>query len=130
MIRLIKQMKEEMGRQQVSQRVLADKVDLTEATICRYFKGSRVPNIEDFEKMAEVLGMRVELVFPTSTNKSQIGSVIGRRKTMKTISEQVQEIANEICDKYCKYPENWDSEKEGCELFESEICKNCPLNRL
>lgn len=49
---------------------------------------------------------------------------------MKKVSELLQEIADEICDKYCKYPEQWDEEKEGCELCNSDICKNCPLNRL
>jgi hypothetical protein len=49
---------------------------------------------------------------------------------MDSISKQLEEIANEICNNYCKYPEQWDEEKEGCELSESEHCKNCPLNRL
>lgn len=47
----------------------------------------------------------------------------------KTISELLEEIANEICSNYCKYPEQWDAETMG-ELWDSEICKNCPLNRL
>lgn len=45
---------------------------------------------------------------------------------IKTISQQLNEIAEEFCDKYCKYPTIWDEEKDG-ELSESEICKNCPL---
>lgn len=49
---------------------------------------------------------------------------------MKTISEQIEEIKEDICNKYCKYPDTWDEEKEGCELCESDVCKNCPLNRL
>ena len=49
---------------------------------------------------------------------------------MDSISKQLEEIANEICNNYCKYPEQWDEEKEGCELSESEYCTNCPLNRL
>jgi len=48
----------------------------------------------------------------------------------KTITQQLEEILSEFCDKYCKYPEQWDEEKEGCELVDSEICKNCPLNRI
>lgn len=54
---------------------------------------------------------------------------IGRVK-MKTISQQLEEVVNEICNHYCKYPDIWDEEKEGCELSESEVCTNCPLNRL
>ena len=50
--------------------------------------------------------------------------------TEKTISEQFEEIKKEMCDKYCKYPNIWDEEAEGCELCESDVCANCPLNRL
>lgn len=45
---------------------------------------------------------------------------------MMTVSEMLQEIADEMCDKYCKYPYEWDEEKDG-QLCESEVCKNCPL---
>lgn len=52
----------------------------------------------------------------------------------KTIREQldeiIEEVIKEMCEKYCKYPEIWDAEKEGCELYESEICEKCPLGRL
>lgn len=48
----------------------------------------------------------------------------------KTITEQIQEVADDFCDNYCKYPDIWDEEKEGCELSESDHCRNCPLNRL
>lgn len=49
---------------------------------------------------------------------------------IKTISQQMEEIAEAICNNYCKYPDLWDEEAEGCELSESEHCENCPLNRL
>lgn len=45
---------------------------------------------------------------------------------MMTVSEMMQEIADEMCDKYCKYPYEWDEEKDG-QLCEREVCKNCPL---
>lgn len=48
----------------------------------------------------------------------------------ETIALELEHIAAQICDKYCKYPEQWEEEKEGKELYESEICKNCPLTRL
>ena len=47
-----------------------------------------------------------------------------------SIFEQLEEIAGEFCDGYCKYPDAWDEEKEGCELSESDICKNCPIGKL
>ena len=45
-------------------------------------------------------------------------------------NEYIEDVAKEICECYCKYPEQWDEEKEGMELCESDICANCPLNRL
>lgn len=52
------------------------------------------------------------------------------RKTEKSIAEIISEVSDDICNNYCKYPETYDEEKEGVELCESEICQNCPLNRL
>lgn len=48
----------------------------------------------------------------------------------ETVSGIIAHVSAEICNNYCKYPNMWDSEKEGCELENSEICKNCPLNLL
>ena len=49
---------------------------------------------------------------------------------METVSNIIEEVKTQICNDYCKYPNEFDEEKEGCELCESEICGNCPLNRL
>ena len=46
------------------------------------------------------------------------------------IAVTLEEVKIEMCDKYCKYTETWDEEKEGIELYRSEICENCPLGRL
>ena len=47
-----------------------------------------------------------------------------------TVSEIIEEIKVAMCNDYCRFPNEFDEEKEGCELYESEICGNCPLNRL
>ena len=44
----------------------------------------------------------------------------------KTIPEIIEEIKEQICDKYCKYPGEY---KDPDELIEKE-CENCPLCRL
>lgn len=49
---------------------------------------------------------------------------------METITQQIEKIAEEMCNKYCKYPHEWNEEEQGTELCESDICLNCPLNRL
>ena len=48
----------------------------------------------------------------------------------QNIRVQLEEVANEFCNHYCKYPEQWDEEKEGMELCESEICEKCHCNKL
>lgn len=53
-----------------------------------------------------------------------------RKDLRSTVNEIIEDVAQEICDHYCKYPEQWDAEKEGMELMDSDICINCPLSRL
>lgn len=48
----------------------------------------------------------------------------------QSITQWLQDIVEDVCQNYCKYPDNWDEESEGVELSESDICKNCPLNKL
>ena len=42
----------------------------------------------------------------------------------------LQSVVDDMCGKYCKYPDQWDEEAEGMELCESDICLGCPLNKL
>lgn len=44
-----------------------------------------------------------------------------------TVSQILEEIAAKICDEYCKYPDQWNEEKNG-PLCESDVCVNCPLS--
>jgi hypothetical protein len=46
-----------------------------------------------------------------------------------SVTEIIDEVRERMCNKYCKYPYEWDEETQG-ELSESEICASCPLNRL
>lgn len=48
----------------------------------------------------------------------------------RSITQQLQDIVEDVCQNYCKWPDLWDEEAEGIELMDSDICKNCPLNRL
>ncbi len=48
----------------------------------------------------------------------------------KTVVTLLEAVVDDMCQNYCKYPDNWDEEAEGVELSESDICANCPLNRL
>lgn len=50
------------------------------------------------------------------------------------ISEQLEEIKSDICDKYCKYPEIYGIDDEACQYvldkMYRERCDKCPLNKL
>ena len=48
---------------------------------------------------------------------------------METVTQIFEEIKNAMCNDYCRYPREWDEEKEGCELIDSDVCSACPLNR-
>lgn len=49
----------------------------------------------------------------------------------KTISQILEEAKDDMCNKYCKYPNEYKPEEhDNMELSESEICRNCPLCRL
>lgn len=54
-----------------------------------------------------------------------------KQEKEKKVTEILEEVADVFCNEYCKYPHIWDEEKEGCELSDSERCRNlCPMNRL
>ena len=55
--------------------------------------------------------------------------VLGIRP-LKDASDHVGEIMTRMCNEYCKYPDTWDEEEKGCELSDSGICDNCPMNDL
>ena len=49
-------------------------------------------------------------------------------KENKTITQQIEAIAEDFCNNYCKWPHLW-KEEDG-ELSESEVCQHCPIGRL
>ena len=46
----------------------------------------------------------------------------------KTVSKIMEEVIEEICDKYCKFPTIYEGKDED-ELYDKH-CDKCPLNRL
>lgn len=60
----------------------------------------------------------------------------GQRKTNKermTIPEQLNKIAEEICDSYCKYPDlakdKFEDPDEAMEYIGDTYCSGCPIYR-
>lgn len=48
------------------------------------------------------------------------------RQTTKTVFEIIEEVKTDICDNYCKYPEQY---KDYDDMLD-EQCDKCPLGRL
>lgn len=44
-----------------------------------------------------------------------------------TIERMFERLVEVMCDKYCRFPREHDAMKDGQELWESEICTECPL---
>ena len=59
---LVHSIKENCRLQSITQRELAEKSGITEASISRYFNGERIPNIKNAEKMASALGLRIVML--------------------------------------------------------------------
>ncbi len=52
---------------------------------------------------------------------------------MKSITEQFEEIKEEMCDKYCKYPHQVPPEANQVEYLltsDDSPCLTCPMTRL
>ena len=54
--------------------------------------------------------------------------------SIKTITKEFEEIKEQICDKYCKFPElseqTIDDPDEAFDWLQHNHCNDCPLNRL
>lgn len=48
-------------------------------------------------------------------------------ENQKSVTDLIEEVREEICNKYCKY---YDMDHELAQDDLEEICKSCPLNKL
>ena len=53
-----------------------------------------------------------------------------QKAPVENVRELIERACAEFCDKYCKWPDLFDEEAEGCPLEDSEHCRNCPTQRL
>lgn len=47
----------------------------------------------------------------------------------RTFTELIEDILADICDNYCKYPEQY-ADDDGVDALINERCDNCPFQRL
>ena len=59
---------------------------------------------------------------------------IGELKRLKQkklrMEKELEETAEAMCERYCRWPYIWDEEKEGKTLSDSDKCRLCPLNKM
>lgn len=78
----------------------------------------------DFGSMSdEFLKALYSVAFKTLITDDLTGVV---KEEPKSTTEIIEEVKNNICDHYCKYPSEI---KDYDELIET-VCSKCPLNRL
>ena len=69
-----KQFKATMVRRGITQKVMAQRLNTTEATISRYVSGERIPNVEIAAEMARILNVTVDELIgasqPSRSNES------------------------------------------------------------
>lgn len=61
MTEIVKKLKAIAQNQNISQRELAKRMNNTETSVRRWFKGSRIPNAKNLEQMAAALGYRLTI---------------------------------------------------------------------
>lgn len=65
---------------------------------------------------------------PKTITENLTGVIKEDHERTKTVSDILEEVKQEICDDYCKYPTQVDSEED---LFADDSpCMMCPLSRL
>lgn len=68
------------------------------------------------------MGKKFEMSFPAKEEKKV------------TVMNLLIEVADEICENYCKYPAVCEAERkdpdEAEELLYDKYCANCPMNKL
>ena len=66
--------------------------------------------------------------FATQERVERVKAASGKERKMeekqKTIHELLDEVAETMCDKYCKYPESYEGTYD--EMLE-KVCANCPM---
>jgi hypothetical protein len=55
--------------------------------------------------------------------------ILKKQKEM-TIQEQLDKIAGEMCDKYCKFPDQASKESKDEDYLFRTYCDKCPMQKL
>ena len=115
----------------LTQRELANKVGVTEASMSRYISGGRIPKGPTIANIANALHTTSDYLLGTEediTKEQKTIAVKEDREKSKTVTDILEEVKQEICDDYCKYPTIVNDRED---LFADDSpCMECPLNKL
>lgn len=120
----------------LTQRELADKVGVTKSSMSRYVNGSRIPKGTIVANIANalhttsdyLLGTEEDITKEQKTIDGIAGAVKEDREKSKTVTDILEEVKQEMCDDYCKYPTIVNDRED---LFADDSpCIECPLNKL
>lgn len=118
----------------LTQRELANKVGVTEASMSRYISGGRIPKGPTIANIANalhttsdyLLGAEEDITKEQKTIAEILGAVKEDREKSKTVTDILEEVKQEMCDDYCVYTKMIPNFNKECK----DICDRCPLNKL
>lgn len=89
-----KRLKELLEKRCMSQKELAQKAGLTEAAICRYLKGERIPRTPAMAQMAGALGVSMDFL-ATGKETSEVNKIkaVLMRSVPSLTNEEFWEVA-------------------------------------
>lgn len=120
----------------LTQRELADKVGVTESSMSRYVNESRIPKGTIIANIANalhttsdyLLGTGEDITKEQKTIDGIVGAVKEDQEKSKTVTDVLEEVKQEMCDDYCKYPTIVNDRED---LFADDSpCMECQLNKL
>ena len=92
-----KRLKELLVARGMSQRELALRTSIAEASITRYIKGERNPSAKILQRMADALDCSVECLL---TNGEILPKTFGETIKFKTMDNSPQQMAYALCEYY------------------------------
>ena len=108
----LKDLRREMG---LSQQALADKLNVSQQTICKYENNTNEPNIDMLEAMADIFDVsvdyligyssyahKVEEVSETALNEDELSFL----KKYRSINPSSRALVQQLWTNFCVYPVN------------------------
>lgn len=87
---LSERIKEQLEKQNMTQRELADKTGMTEVSISRYVSGQRMPNGVHIVKIAKALNVSCDYL--TGLTDNELGSLVSQDNVLELIGRLAHDV--------------------------------------